>query len=1016
MSIAPYNNQSTSRFNPIKNWSKILFRPDKKLQTSEIIEIQDFLDNQVAKVFGTLYDFYTITRGCRIVVNTVSPTGYSCILTSGQAYVELNNLGRFIDLPSHNFTAPRDDILSIGVVFNIQLAEDLPEFNNPHSGGAAFGSLGADRIIIQPSIVTSTRSLPHPTGFYPIAILKPKSPTFVNAFKDIGDGRPDIIYYRNEELTSVFRQRTLSTHILNLIQIRFHEMAGNFVDRGMYISFDNKNNVLSISPGVAYVSGQRIQTNYNYFFKFDGFSDLVADNNPPLNFNYLVYLNKRSQFGIIQDSINSGFIPDIPPDTLALGTLRFKSRNNSLLTTEFEILPARNRLPSVLDLLQLEQAHEENKKQLAQMALDINLYELSRGAGTLNGIIVDSFINLSGSDIFAPEFNASILPAIQAISLPFISFSKDNRTINLLNDSNIIFGTKINEQNQEVLYWSTVAGNNEIITEQETITNSLSIPTFSPNSLMATASPNVIYKSDAATLVNYTHPDIKFFTGLDEAVIINTPFNDNAIERAITIEASGFSSNQDNIQLSINNVDIQAAQILEGTLGSTSSTMKASSGGNLRFVLELPELEAVSNYVISLTSGTQEATTEINIIDPELSRTSREINPNFLINSPPKYSSVQAGILQTFILDHPSILTGIDLFIADKPGITDETLLTVYLVRINSNGLPTDEVLGYGTLLNSFSLAGEETANIPIENRPITSNTRVLFDKPINITQRGEYGIIVHTTLPGVSLFIGTSGQPSLITGRVSSRSNLFQGRLYTNGAGTWDQLWPSDLAFKLISHKPLSITSSTLLNVENLEGQEFDIIDINLPLDLDVNSFLAVYVKDSNNQFQLIENGSYFFDRPLLATDIRIDMTGTSLSHPILELDNLQINLIRTGENCLWTSINQTFETPYSEIRFSVDIFKPDSANYKFFFSSNRGVTWEELNPADPDTSLTIEEVNTSLPVNKYTFTKNNLGFTTVNNEVSFRYDLRLKIEININNRDGLYPFFKNLVVITDP
>lgn len=1017
MPITPYDeSQSTSRFNPIKNWSKILFRPDRKLQTTEIIEIQDFLDNQVARMFGTLYDFYTITKGCKVIVTAISSTGYSCLLTPGQAYVELNNLGRFVDLPSHNFTASRIDIVSVGVVFDVQLAQDLPEYNNPHSGGSAFGSPGADRIIIKPTIVTSTRTTPYAGGFYPIAIIKPKSPTFVTTFTDIGDGRPDIIYYRNEELTSVFRQRVLSTHIKNLMELRFHELAGNFIDRGMELSFDNKENILTITPGVAYVSGERIQTNYNYFFRFDGFSDLNADGNPPLDFNYLVYLTKKGKFEIIQEPLTNPFIAEIPPDSIAIGTLRFIERDNNLLRTVFEVLPARNRMPSVLELLELEKSHEENKKQLAQLALDINLYQLSQGNGTLNGIVVDSFVNLSGSDIFDPQFNASILPAIQGISLPFTSFSKDNRTIAIQEDSNIVFDTKINEDNQEVLYWSTVAGNDERLVTQDIITNLLDIPIYSPNSLMATASPNVVYKSDAATLVNYTHPDIKFFTGLDEAVVIDTPFNNNTYERSVTIEASGFASNQDNIQLAINNIDIQATTILEGSAGSTSASLKASSGGNLRFILDIPEIEDVQDYVVSLTAGTQEATAELQIIDPELSRTSREINPNFLIDTPPKYSAVQGGILQTFILDQPILLRGVDLYIADKPAVTDETLLSVYLVKINANGLPTDEALAYGTLLNSFALSGEELVNVPIENRPISPPTTVVFDKPVNIKQRGEYGLIVNTSLEGVTLFMGRSGQPSLRNGAIVSKSNLFQGSLYTNEAGTWDPLWDADLAFRLVSHKPSSITSSTILSVENIEGQEFDIIDINLPIDLDVNSFLAIYVKDSNGQFQLVENGSYFFDRPVLSTDVRVDMSGTVQTHPILELDNLQMNLIQTGQNCVWTSTNQTFESPYSKINFSVDIFKPDSATYRFYYSSNRGVTWEEISAEDPDTTLTIEQVNTSLPVNKYTFVKEDLGFTTVNNEVSFRYDLKLKIEIDINNRDGVYPFFKNLVVITDP
>ena len=109
--LVPYDEaNSLSRYTNTTNWNKILFRPDRKLQITEIEEIQDMLYSQLTKGFDTLYDFYTVTRGCKVLIQGITSSAYSCILTSGQVYIKLfNDTGFFIDIPSTNFTAQRTE-------------------------------------------------------------------------------------------------------------------------------------------------------------------------------------------------------------------------------------------------------------------------------------------------------------------------------------------------------------------------------------------------------------------------------------------------------------------------------------------------------------------------------------------------------------------------------------------------------------------------------------------------------------------------------------------------------------------------------------------------------------------------------------------------------------------------------------------------------------------------------------------------------------------------------------------
>lgn len=997
-----YNSDnSLSRFNPIKNWTKLLFKGDKKLQTTELIEIQDLINNQASKAFTSLYNFYSVIQGCRLLLVKISSLNYEFILTEGQIYININNEAFFIDTPTHSFTINRLNTYYIGVTLETSINSNNEDFKNPQTGGASFGSEGANRLLINPQIqVTETSTInSYPNiSSYPIAIIKPKSLDFINNYVDISDGAPNIIYYKNEELNYLTQEINISSYIKKLIELRIHESTGNFISYGMNITINTTTSKLCITPGIAYINGKRIKTNYNNYYTIDPYN--INYNTLKLNTQYLFFLNEKGQFNFKEQNNVNNFL-ETPPNCLALAYVIFYNRNNLLL--EYSIIEAPTRMPTVSEILNLNKSNEANIKELAELALKTDLLNLSSNTlnNKLNGIFIDSFVDLNNSDIFYPNYKASILSSIQAISLPFTSTNKNNRNIIIdQSDSNILIENTINENNELVPYWSTINGASyKYFNTPINITNSITIPTNINNSIIIECSPSILYKSDKDTFVNFSHPNLKKIFS-KSSISIDTPFNNNIYNRTITVFAKGFPSLQNNIQITLNNITITSFNILKGSTGSTTGTLKADINGALSFTFAIPNISDSEKYVINLFNGNINGSFEIDIIDPEISRINKENTNVFIKNRTNKYSLINSGILQTFSTATPIMIKGIEITIMDFPNINNGDVLNAQIVSIDSNHNPV-ETLGIGSL--EFSQVANLDTNLPIP-KPST----LMLNKPLNL-DRGKYGIVFNTNISGIKLGSTKAGLSKIEDGQTFFFDPFkTEVKVYDN---TWIKTSIADnIACDLILHKPAGLLSSTIINIENNQDSTFNIIDIDLAINQINNSFIDLFILNDENLYEEVFNGSYFFKNPIKATKLKINIRGTSNTHPIINLDNLNINLISNQKEAVWVSKNQEYESPYKSLTMSVDLYKPENTIYRFYFSSNKGVTWEELN------NPVIENIDQTLNINKYTFSKQDLGFVILNSEPQERYNLRYKIEFNVSNIEGILPFFKNLISITSP
>lgn len=990
-----YNNNSLSRFNNLKNWTKLLFRTDRKLQTTELEEVQDLINNQLGLGFSLLYDSFTVIKGCKIIILNIGNNNYDCLLTDGQIYVEIKNKFYFIDTPSYNFSILKTQSVFIGVNLTVLLSSNENEYNNPQTGGAAFGSLGANRILIKSNIVVQSLDVPIET--YPIAVIKPKTNSFVASNLDISDGYPNIVYYKNKELSQNNNQTDISNYIKNLVEVRLYESAGDFISTGLDITINTSTNILTISPGIAYLNGKRIQTNYNNYFKLD--PNELGTSNINLNKQYLFYLNDQAEFKYISKTDKNTLL-DVPNNSLALAYVVFNNRNNLLL--DYSIIPAPTKMPSILDLINLDLSNTENIKQLSELILKTNILGLNSSSlnKDLNGIFTDAFVDLTNTDIFFPNYQAAILPAIQSISLPFISNNINNRNFQLDNtNSNIIVESTLNDNNEVVPYWSTINGTTiKLFNTPLNITGGINIPVTTTNSIIVSSTPTILYKSDENTFINYSHPNLKNLFKNNASNFVDTPFNNNVYTKPIKVDAYGFYGFQNNIIVEINNVRLTSFNIIKGSLGSINGSLKADKNGAVSFIINIPKLEDFINYNITLRSDVNIGACEITIKDPEESRVIKEQTNTFIDKVQTKYNLINSGIVQPFTITNPIMLKGVECTILDFPSIGNNDVLNIQIVSVDSINRPI-ETLAVGSL--SFN-------NLqPLEaDNPLPKPSIINLIKPVNLS-RGTYGIVFSSSIPGIELAGTKAGKSRLLDGKSFFYDPLKTQVLVFND--NWKETTIVDnIACDLLIHKPLGLLSTTVIDINSNQDNPFNIIDINASIEGDISSYIDMFILNESNLYEPINNGYFFFKDPVTKTKLKISIKGTSNTHPIINLDNLNINLISNSKKAVWVSKNQEYESSYTNLTMSVDVYKPDNTNYKFYFSSNKGDSWEEL--LNPE----IEIIDGALNLAKYTFSKTNLNFINLNSELSLRYNLRYKIEFEVSNNEGIPPYFKNIVSIT--
>ena len=989
MTLVPYT-KTTSRHSEDSNWSKILFRKDRKLQTTEIIEIQDLIQNQIKKVTKNLYDFYNIIKGCQVLLTNTNyeldaegvrtnNNTYNYLMTDGQAFIEIKDVSSYVDIPSISFTVDNNSLYYIGVNFKVEVLKDDDETRGPFTGGYAFGELGADRLVIK-ATVKVYNNVYEEGGFYPIAIIKPKSKSFLdNHPEDIG-GPPDIFYYRNNKVTSQYQDNYLPIFIENKLQEVLYEISGDFIAEGLEINVKkepiNKELIVKVNTGVAYLKGRRLSYNYITYKKY-------KQNNIENNSIIYIYIDENGFIKLEYLKEEEIDIYSVNPFGLHIGTILNKNPNLQI------IQPSENYMPEVSDIIKYKKQHSKNKRDLLDLSLTIDQLLLTTRGQNLTGIITDSFSSTKNSNTSHPLYNASIVPSIQAVSLPFIEFEKTIDSLIIQNESEI----EVYRENNQIKTSSVTSGVFKI-NENLSHTKSIKIGVATVNSANLEVSPNIVYAKNTNLNVSYL-PDNIISTLSKKGINTSISKNTVEIEKTFDIKATGFSANEDNIILKVDSNIINTATLLKGTQpGSRTGTYKANESGHV--YLRLTTLINTSNEIlyIYLESSSTSASNQIKIVNLVETRAEQEVLT--FTNPIPKLSSVKSGIAATFTTIEPTSLKGVEVIMTDFNNSLslERSILDVYLTKTNF-GLPTDEVIAKGSL--------ELVDGVPVLN----SFVEILFDRIAELAI-GEYALIFNTTYENLSLAISVASEDQVELG-IAGTYNSSTNKLYSYNQNTWQEE-VGDLTLKLIKRVPNSLTASTKIFVENVEN--FNALEINLPMEFTAGSQSNISI---DNTF--LNKNSFFFNNPVNQATISVNTLGTSKTHPILELDNININLFSYRNSGTWVSINKEFARVYNQVEVSLDMYLPDNASFQIYFSSNQGQTWEELTTKNINNEYIyledFREVNRALPLFNYKFKQERLPVITFNGETIERTQLMIRVDLSVESLETL-PFFKNVIALT--
>ncbi|QDP42875.1 hypothetical protein HWC53_gp214 [Bacillus phage vB_BmeM-Goe8] len=218
----PYND----RFDPEKNYNKILFKPDTALQPSELNEMQSIKDNDLRQLGDSIFSDGAMQTGMSFSIDSTAKT-----LTVEDGRVYLAGKIREFKKQSIPFTSTGNEKIGVKVMQTIVTSDDDETLLDPSQNTPNYLSEGADRLVETVALTINDDS----------------SPT---------------IYEFNDGALFVEPARPEFTMINDVLAQRTYEESGSYQVEGFKMwtekSQDNTKVDLVIDRGIGYVLGYRI--------------------------------------------------------------------------------------------------------------------------------------------------------------------------------------------------------------------------------------------------------------------------------------------------------------------------------------------------------------------------------------------------------------------------------------------------------------------------------------------------------------------------------------------------------------------------------------------------------------------------------------------------------------------------------------------------------------------------------------------------------------------------------------
>lgn len=214
-------------YDSTKNYTELLFRAGKVLQSKELNEMQSMLKNQIKNVGDTILSDGDIIEGCQLVID-----GTNVTVTAGKVY--LNGNVREIPITNLTITGSGTEVIGVKLISEVVTPDDDEELREVASGYDNYNQDGAYRLKEHVSIVLNDSE--------------------ASILFTLVDGQ-QLSINTSEDLTQLDKMNATLAR-------RTYDESGNYKVSGLKLvdkqSFDSNKIYISLEPGKAYVKGYEV--------------------------------------------------------------------------------------------------------------------------------------------------------------------------------------------------------------------------------------------------------------------------------------------------------------------------------------------------------------------------------------------------------------------------------------------------------------------------------------------------------------------------------------------------------------------------------------------------------------------------------------------------------------------------------------------------------------------------------------------------------------------------------------
>ena len=351
---------------------------------------------------------------------------------------------------------------------------------------------------------------------------------------------------------------------------------------------------------------------------------------------------------------------------------------------------------------------------------------------------------------------------------------------------------------------------------------------------------------------------------------------------------------------------------------------------------------------------------------------------------------------QTFVLNGMSMISGIELYFAARPG--SSTVPITLEIREVVNGLITSQIYARKSLYSTGTSSGVRHSS------DATVPTVFKFDDPVILEGNKEYAFTLRSQSNAYRLWVATMGEPTISTANtanpvlVSKNPYLTGVMMSSSNNSSWTIHQTSDLKFKILGY---DFTYNGTVKFSQVSLSQFS--RVLLLADSIIPDGTAINWEYKTNQMATYEpitpNEMVLSDK---ITNTKLDVraqisTTTNRLSPIISLDTVTAITSCYKSVGLYVMKEITGVPSFTNVKVILDVYGDQSAFHLYSLTGNDVVTSMTLSPT----------------VNRLDYDWFELTYTaTVTSAQNFRLLIKL-ISANSITRVARTPAFRRLRVI---